>query len=63
MPGQISSLGEPRIRKMRKISSISESPRQDKLHHRWLYAPGKMGDMRAISANMHPTLHMSTAVE
>lgn len=37
-------------RKMRKISSISESP-------------GNSGWRMIISAKMHPTLHMSTPVE
>ena len=49
-PGQEASLGVPRMRNILNSSSISESP-------------GKSGVVMAISAKMHPTDHMSTAVE
>jgi hypothetical protein len=49
-PGHVVSVGVPRMRKILKISSISESP-------------GKRGMRETISAKMQPTLHMSTAAE
>ena len=59
-------------RKMRKISSISESPARDSASEQMRRgpdragskgAPGKSGWRMISSAKMHPTDHMSTPVE
>jgi hypothetical protein len=60
-PGQCDSLGVPSVLKIRKISSISESPASQSLLLSEI--PGKRGVRLDISAKMQPTDHISTAVE